>query len=58
MVFTTVSSLAVRMIVNKWMVVGFLTALVILEVQILRSKVPTTQHPVNGVQNGRSSIKL
>lgn len=55
MVFTRVSSLAVRMIVNKWMVVGFLTALVILEFQILRSKVPTTQHPVNGLQNGRSS---
>ena len=48
MLLTRVSSLAVRMIVNKWMFVGFVFALVVLELQILRSSVPSVQQRENG----------
>ena len=48
MLFTRVASLSWRMIVNKWMVVGFLLALLILEFQILRSRPFTHQIHENG----------
>lgn len=48
MLFTRVASLSWRMIVNKWIVVGFLLALLILEFQILRSRPFTQQIHENG----------
>ena len=51
MVLPRVALLVGRMIVNKWMIVAFIIAFVILEVQILQTSIPNRQ-------NGRNCLRV